>query len=188
MPELLEQVAPAGADMLLSCIKNRLYFVDNDIPEQVWDGKEAAVAARAAPKITPNDRFINWETWTAEEIMRRHRVIGPLWSSAKFNQEGKLERRIIWSTGFDQSSNTPIVDVPVGQPVVMGTESSGQNVYVRTCDNRMLAIREIKIEGGDQAKPIEAAKKAGMADDHTLQDHGRLFRAQISLILSNPAC
>ena len=188
MPELLEQVAPAGADMLLKCIKHRLYLVDNDIPEEERDIKETAAAARAAPKITPNDRLINWETWTAEEIMRRHRVIGPLWSSAKFNEERKSERRIIWSTGFDETSNTPIVDVPVGQPVVIGTESSGQTIYVRTCDNRMLAIREIKIEGGEQAKPIEAAKRAGVAHNSTLQDHGRLFKAQISLALSNPAC
>ena len=189
MPELLEQVAPVGADMLLSCIKNRLYLFDNDISEQVRDAQEAAAAAaRAAPKITPNDRFINWETWTAEEIMRRHRVIGPLWSSARFNDEGKSEKRIIWSAGFDQTNNTPTVDVVIGQPVVIGTESSAQNVYVRTCDNKMLAIREIKIEGGEQAKPINAAKKAGMADNSTLRDHAPLFAAQISTALLNPAC
>ena len=191
VPELLKQVAPAGADMLLKCIKRRLYLVDNDNPEEMQDTKEtaaAAAAARAAPKITSNDRFINWETWTAEEIMRRHRVIGPLWSSARFTDEEKSERRIIWSTGFDQTSNIPIVDIPVGQPVIIGTESSAQNTYVRTCDNRMLAIGEIKIEGGEQAKPLQAAKKAGMADGSTLQDHGRLFKAQISLALSNPAC
>ena len=189
VPELLEQVAPAGADMLLSCIKNRLYLNDNDIPEQVRDAQEAAVAAaRVAPKITPNDRFINWETWTAEEIMRRHRVIGPLWSSARFNDEEKSGKRIIWSAGFDQTSNTPTVDVPIGQPVVIGTESSAQSVYVRTCDNRMLAIGEIKIEGGEQAKPIQAAKKAGMADNSTLRDHAPLFAAQISTALLNPAC
>ena len=187
MPELLEQVAPAGADMLLTCIKSRLYLVGNDIPEEVRDIQDAA-AARAAPKITSNDRFIDWETWTADEIVRRHRVIGPLWSSARFNDEGKSERRIIWSTGFDQTSNTPIVDVPIGQPVVIGNESSAQNVYVRTCDNRMLAIEEIKIEGEAQAKPIQAAKRAGMAHDSTLQDHGRLFTAQISVALSNPTC
>nr|UPX44694.1 Methionyl-tRNA formyltransferase [Penicillium fuscum] len=187
VPELLEQVAPVGADMLLTCIKSRLYLASNDITEEVRDVKEAA-AARAAPKITPNDRFIDWETWTAEEIMRRHRVIGPLWSFARFNDEGNSQRRIIWSTGFDQTSNTPVVDVPVGQPVVIGTESSAQNVYVRTCDNRMLAIGEIKIEGGEQAKPIQAAKKAGMADGSTLRNHGHLFTAQISMALSNPTC
>ena len=187
VPELLEQVAPAGADMLLKSIKNRLYLVDNNIPEKVRDVKEAAALARAAPKITSNDRFIHWETWTAEDIMRRHRVIGPLWSSARFNDEVKSERRIIWSTGFDQTSNTPVVNVPVGQPVVIGTESSGQNVYVRTCDNRMLAVGEIKIEGEGQAKPIQAAKRVGMADS-TLRDHGRLFKAQISMALSYPTC
>ena len=185
MPELLEQVAPAGADMLLTCIKSRLYLAGNNIPEQLRDVEDAA-AARAAPKVTSNDRFIDWETWTAEEIMRRHRVIGPLWSSARFNDEGKSPRRIIWSTGFDQTSNTPIVNVPVGQPVVIRTESSARDVYVRTCDNKMLAIGEIKIEGGQRAKPIQAARKAGMADDSTLRDYDRLFTAQISIALSNP--
>ncbi len=185
MPELLEQVAPAGADMLLTCINSRLYMVGNDIPEEVRDVKEAA-AARAAPKITSNDRFIDWETWTAEEIMRRHRVIGPLWSSARFNDEGNPRRRIIWSTGFDQTSNTPIVDIPLGEPVIIRTESSAQNVYIRTCDNKMLAVGEIKIEGGGQAKPIQAAKKAGMADGSMLREYGRLFTAQISMSQSNP--
>ena len=173
--------------MLLACIKSRLYLVDNDSPEEVRDVKQAA-AARAAPKITSNDRFINWETWTAEEIMRRHHIIGPLWSSATFDDKDNSERRIIWSTGFDQTSDTPIVDVPVGQPVVIGSESSAQDVYVRTCDNRMLAIGEIKIEGGEQAKPIQAAKKAGMTDYSELRDHGRLFTAQISKDLPNPTC
>lgn len=187
MPELLEQVAPVGASVLLTCIKSRLYLVGNDSHEEVRDVKQAA-AVRAAPKITSNDRFINWETWTAEEILRRHRVIGPLWSSATLDEEGKSERRIIWSTGFDQTSNTPIVDVPVGQPAVIGTEPSALDVYVRTCDNQMLAIKEIKIEGGEQAKPIQAAKKAGMVDESTLRDHGLLFTAQISMALPNPTC
>ena len=173
--------------MLLTCIKSHLYLASNDIPEEVRDVKEVA-AARAAPKITPSDRFIDWETWTAEEIMRRHRVIGPLWSSARLNDAGKSKRRIIWSTGFDLTSNTPVVDVPVGQPIFIGNESSDQNVYVRTCDDRMLAVGEITIEGGEQAKPIQAAKKAGIADDSTLRNHGQLFTAQISMALSNPTC
>ena len=183
MPELLEQVAPKGAEMLLECIKNRMYLNGINVAQDA-QGEPARATALAAPKITPKDRFIKWKTWTAGEILRRDQVIGPLWSFAELYGNGKAERRIIWSTGFSLTSEIPKIDVPIGQPVILGKDSIAPSVYIRTCDNKMLKLGEIKIEGGAQAMPMEAAKKAGMANDSILRDHDLLLMGRI--LLSQP--
>ena len=179
MPELLGQVAPKGSDMLLDCIKDRLYLAGTDILEKVQDD-ETTEMARAAPKITPKDRLIDWDTWTAEKILRRHQVIGPLWSSARVNRDNSYERRIIWSTGFELCEDAPEVRLPVRQPMVSGYGTPSQSVYIRTCDNKVLRIGRIKIEGGTQADPIQAALQASMNDSITLSNDSSLFRFPLS--------
>ena len=179
VPELLDQVAPKGASMLLSCIKDRLYLAGTDIREGVQHDQRTATA-RAAPKITPRDRFIDWDTWSAEEILRRNQIIGPLWSSARVNADTEDKRRIIWSTGFELYEDAPDVHFPIRQPVVVGYGKLSQRVFIRSCDNKILRIGQIKIEGGGQADPIQAALRASMNDSVTLSNEGLLFRFPLS--------
>ena len=35
-----------------------------------------------APKLSPDDRRVDWNAWTAQDILRRQRVLGPLWNMA----------------------------------------------------------------------------------------------------------
>ena len=141
---------------------------------------QKTITVRAAPKITPKDRLIDWDTWTAEKILRRHQVIGPLWSSARVDADNKFERRIIWSTGFELCEDAPEVNLPLRQPIVTGYGTASQSVHIGTCDNKVLKIHQITIEGGGQADPVQAALRASMKDTNTLSIDGPLFRIALS--------
>ena len=161
MPELLALTSSKGAEMLVQSIVNRLYLQPAKSLGSRQDDS-ITVTARAAPKITSQDKFIDWNTWTAEAIIRRHLAIGPLWS---FVKNAETVRRLIWSTGFTISGEVAIsIDLPVGRLVVFGSEDRAdeQVAYVRTCDDRVLKVDRIKIEGGVETLPLRAAKKAGM--------------------------
>lgn len=168
--------------MLEHCIRSHLYLNsshqepgnDGDI-QDAW----APASARPAPKIIAADRFIDWTTWTRETILRRHRVIGPLWSLAKVHDHSETTRRIIWSAGFEPTTHTPDIELPVGQPMVIKSPSSSRHVYVRACDDQILKIGSMKIEGGEEAEPLRAVTRAGMNDATNHLAGDPLFRSQL---------
>lgn len=163
VPELLTLTSSKGAEMLVHCINNRLYLQSAKSPNRPQDDRITATA-RAAPKITSQDKFIDWNTWTGEVIIRRHLAIGPLWS---FVKNARNVRRLIWTTGFTISEEVAIgTDLPVGQLVIFGNENCADEhvAYVRTCDDRVLKVDTIKIGGGVELPPLRAAKKADMID------------------------
>ena len=185
VPELLTLMAFESAKMLVHSIRNRLYLQ----PAKVADTLErdrAIATARAAPKITSKDKFVDWNSWTAEVIIRRHLTIGPLWSFVKHAQN---VRRLIWSTGFAVSEEVAVnTDLPVGRLVVVEREdhADGQVAYVRTCDKRVLRMDRIKIEGGVESPPLRAVKKADMVDHNT---HGQNAPLTLVLLSTDPfAC
>lgn len=149
--------------MLVQSIKHRLYLHPVEHLGAL-DRNRRSLAARAAPKIKPLDRYIDWNTCTAEEILRKHRVIGPLWS---FVHNQKPARRIIWTAGFTIADKFPRTnDLPVGQPLIMNCDNQSyeQPAFMRTCDDQILRFDMMKIEGGVEASPLRAARKAGMVD------------------------
>lgn len=180
VPELLTLTSSKGAEMLVQAINDRLYLQSarsaNILPDY-----RLTRAARAAPKITSQDRFIDWKTWTAEVIVRRHLAIGPLWSFAKHTQN---LRRLIWTTGFTISEEVAISpDLSVGQLVVLGNEDcvDGRVAYIRTCDDRVLKVDRIKIEGGVETTPLRAAKKSDMIDLGTPRQKDSMTRILLSV-------
>ena len=178
VPELLTLMSAKGAGLLVQSINDRLYLPSAKIPKHFQDDRVTATA-RAAPKITSQDKFIDWNTWTAEIIIRRHLAIGPLWS---FVKNAQSVRRLIWSTGFTISEEVGrSSNLPFGRLVVFGSEDSAEEqvAYVRTCDNRILKVDRIKIEGGVEIPPLRAAKKAGLIDHGT--PHQRDSMTQIFL-------
>ena len=185
--ELSQKLAPKGADMLVDCIKNRLYLNDSESsPPKSLKGILDTVhttKSRPAPKIKTADRFINWTTSSAEEIMRRHRIIGPLWNLIKEDDTNRNDRRVIWSSGFLPTSVHPDINLPIGQPVISKSSSLLQDICIRTCDNRLLKIRSIKIEGGEEEEPFKAARQARIHEPSSMSAGGPLFRSQISSVL-----
>ncbi len=161
VPELLALMSSKGAAMLIQTISNRFYLQGAMSPNPT-PVHPPTTLARAAPKITSHDKFIDWSTWTADVIIRRHVAIGPLWSFVKNEQ---IKKRLIWTTGFTVSDGvTTSADLPIGRLVVFGNKDCAdeQAAYVRTCDNRVLRVARIKIEGGVENSPLRAARKADM--------------------------
>ena len=177
--QLSQRLAPKGADLLLDCIVNYLYLDDLATPRSPGSLDNSNVRdltkARPAPKITAADRFLDWTHWTGEEIIRRHQVIGPLWSLIPVDDHSHSYRRIIWSTGFDDVNLAPDINLPIGQPMVIGSQFSPREVYVRACDGKILKIGQIKVEGGKQAEPLIAATRACINHPGTTSAGGLLF-------------
>ena len=166
VPELLTLMACKGAKMLVRSIRDRLYLLPAKNSEALQD-RWTTVAARAAPKIKTQDRLIDWNTWTAEVIIRRQLVIGPLWS---FARNGQNVRRLIWTTGFTISEEVfGNTDLPVGRMLMFYNDdcANEQAAYMRTCDDRILKVDKIKIAGGIEDQPLRAAKKADMVGHKT---------------------
>lgn len=185
--ELSQMLAPKGADMLLDYLRNSLYLDGSTLPDFSKSRSNSdtmkAANARPAPKITTADRFIDWTRLRAKDILLRHRIIGPLWNAIKEYENSPREKRVIWSTGFESTINPPDVNLPIGQPAVMGSHCNSRKVYVRTFDNQVLKINQMKIEGGEQAEPFKAALRARMHDPDTIEVDGPLFKNKVSSIL-----
>lgn len=91
--------------MLVQGIRDRLFILDSyrqgSRQHSASSHGRASFSAvnnsrplRHAPKITTEDRHIAWNTMTAEEILRRDRVLGRLWSFCE--PEGKQKTRIVF--------------------------------------------------------------------------------------------
>lgn len=164
VPELFAAVAPKGAEMLIQAIRNNTFVSPPEDKAESHNDKDM-VLARPAPKITPKDREIDWDSWTAAEILLRHRIIGPLWNTIDCGNGWKHEgKRVIWSKGFKQIERKLLTKFTPGHMIVMTSESGDEATYVRTCDDQILQIESIKIAGGEEQSPSCAARRAGDLD------------------------
>ena len=155
--ELSAFLAPKGADLLVQGLRERVF-------SSKLESKGSSSLARPAPKITPEDRHINWSKWSAEEILRRHRVVGPLWNRAYAGSPPNLsEKRVIWSAGFEVATS-PMDDIEPG----LGTISvSNPYIYIRTADEHILRADTAVIEGLDKKAASVAVIRANMVDPRT---------------------
>jgi len=184
--ELSRFLARRGADMLVDCLRNHLYLYGSVIAAPEARQEPPWIQERHAPKITTADRFINWEKWSGHEIMRKHQVIGPLWSLGQIDEESQTTRRIIWSTGFEATLHEPDAKFLIGRPMVTGYLSPSPDVWVKACGGQILRIDQITIEGGQQAEPLMAAIRANMNHLETRHDNVPLFRGSILSKLPKP--
>jgi len=142
--------------LLLQGLRDRVFAADNSRALQT---EQDEYNVRRAPKISPEDRHVDWNSWTAEDILRKHRVIGPLWNMAVINRDGMVaEKRIIWATGFRRSSNPCNPPPPHGIPI----RADDTSLLIRTADGVLLESDEVKVEGKRQQGAWQAARHAGM--------------------------
>ena len=178
VPQLLEFVAPKGADILVDGI-NKGVFVP-PVEYGGWDNARKPQELIHAAKITTEDSHINWSAWTWQKVNRHSRVLGPLWNKAvvidnRRNREPIPEQKRMIITemedvqplqGCDEFSQTP------GWPFVATPLSrSGQQnkaLYVWTCDKKLICLRQIKVEGDQNADGARAALKARMLGDRVI--------------------
>ncbi|KAL9606071.1 MAG: hypothetical protein Q9179_000751 [Wetmoreana sp. 5 TL-2023] len=173
--QLRDVTAPLGARMLVQGIKNGLFIPP--VQEVGWyTGDEGALKFTYASKIGPKDRHINWASWSASDILRRQRIIGPLWNYAESfakEQHGsrKIVKRVIWEHGFRLLEHECHLFPATGHPVIVGLHGITQKVYIRTCDGNVLVADMIKVEGGTTTEAFHAARRTGLAPIPTTLDN-----------------
>lgn len=179
VPELLNLVAPKGAQMLVESIDKGLYVPPiKDVGQ--CSTKDTSELIHAS-KIIPEDRHINWAEWSSANIARRNRVIGPLWSKAlcATNAENAplafQQKRVIFTEieEVDLPDNCESFSILPGLPFTNSylPDEPGvkRHLYVFTADGKVLRINRMKVEGEKDSNALAAAHKARMFDDKGFQ-------------------
>lgn len=164
--ELRNVLAPIGAQMLVQAIEDRSFFPPVEYRE-LHKTVHGVPEYKYASKITPKDRHIDWATWTANDILNRQRIIGPLWNISEAliknsSGESREAKRLIWDQGFRLLKDECHLFPAIGHPIIVGLHGSTQNLYVRTCDGQILVANEVKVEGQTTAEVVHAAKRTGL--------------------------
>lgn len=185
VPELLDLVAPKGAQLLVDGINDGLFVPP--VKAAGWVPTEGNKDLVHAAKIKPEDRHIDWPNWTMQDITRRSRVIGPLWSRALVPTNVSdaspsfYQKRVILtqveevdppkgSNSFSLVPGLPFTNAshPVGP-------KKGRALYVYTRDGKVLRIDQMKVEGEAVAEGLRAAVKARMFGDRSFICDGAEF-------------
>ncbi|KAK4147992.1 formyl transferase [Dichotomopilus funicola] len=93
--QLQAELAVEGAKMLVQTLREGLHVPPHQSCQAANDGGYAVASHQPplqhAPKITPQDRQILWtaDNLTSEDIIRRARVLGPLWTHLIVNEKGE---------------------------------------------------------------------------------------------------
>ncbi|KAL9021361.1 MAG: hypothetical protein Q9185_001472 [Variospora sp. 1 TL-2023] len=87
--DLRDVLAPMGADMLVQSIRN-YSFVPPIQQASESEAFQTSAVLTYASKVGPKDRHIDWATWTATDILRRQKIIGPLWNTTEAQIEGQI--------------------------------------------------------------------------------------------------
>lgn len=185
VPELLNLVAPKGAQLLVDGIKNGVFVPP--VQDAGWRSSESSDNLIHAAKIKPEDRHVDWANWSLLDLNRRNRVLGSLWSSALVSTkptDGPLSfhrKRVILtdieeveppagSHSFAVVPGLPFVNCP--HPV---EPKKNRALYVFTRDGKALRINQMKVEGEQVADGLRAAVKARMFGDRSFQSGGVEF-------------
>lgn len=163
VPDLEAMISQKAAEMFVQGLRD-LVFVPPRQDVGWYNIRSSTQPIRYAPKITPEDRHIDWETWPAKRILRTHQIIGPLWNIAEAVKDGKpLAKRVIWPSGFTKLTSDMDTFTQPGHPVLHGLRSGTKSVLIRTCDGHTLQVNDAKIEGGRNiASACHDFKKFGM--------------------------
>lgn len=185
VPELLNLVAPKGAQLLVDGINDGLFVPP--LKDAGWRAKRATDNLTHAGKIKPEDLHIDWSNWTMLEINRRNRVLGSLWSKALVASnasDGPLifqQKRVILTEteevdppkGCDSLAVVP--GLPFANAPYPVEPKKGRALHVFTRDGKVLRINKMKVEGEPVADGLRAAIKARMFGDRSFQSEGVEF-------------
>lgn len=158
--DLVHSLGPLGADMLCHGIESGQFIdrLESRIITQEPDHVEHA------PKITPEDRNISWETWDADEILLRDRVLGRLWDMESYMRcfESPHHKRVAFDGPWKKfephiGSSTFLGPVTPGQIVLVRSgKSKRPELGFRTCDGGVIIPSAATIDGEKKGTGITA--------------------------------
>jgi methionyl-tRNA formyltransferase len=193
IPQLLDLVAPKGAEMLVESIQKGSFVPP--VEDAGWYLPDEKHNLTHAAKIRTEDRHIDWASWTYTDISRRRRVLGPLWSKSLVvsDTSGPIpmfqQRRVIF-TEFEEAKplkgSEAFALVP-GLAFIDGEHTvrhdSGKGVYVYTRDGTLIKVHQMKVEAQQNAPALRAALKARMIGSRTFSSNDASFAP-----FHNPLC
>ncbi|KAK2801858.1 Methionyl-tRNA formyltransferase [Onygenales sp. PD_10] len=188
VPQLLDLVSNKSAQMLVQGIRNRVFVPP--LKDVGWISKDSPFARQYAGKITPEERHVDWKNWPSDEIIRRQRLIGPVWGNAIISSsksEECVERREIKRLIFkdleileekDYSGPIDLVHVhesnirpgtvfiaPTKKPETCISDTGNDSdtaLYVYTLDRKIIQINEMQVESLKPGRALIAARKANI--------------------------
>jgi methionyl-tRNA formyltransferase len=177
--DLVNLVAPKGAQMLVESIDKELYVPPlKDVGYRSPDDTKELIHAS---KITPEDRHVNWAKWSSTDIIRRNRVIGPLWSKvlcATHDEHAPpsfQHKRVIF-TDIEEVDPPDMCDtfsilpgLPFAISYALDETRTKRYLYVFTADGKVLRINRMKVEGKEDSGALPAAYKSRMFADKAFQ-------------------
>lgn len=197
--ELLEVLAPKGAEMLINGIRNRIFVPPLKEVDSAANARENPQDLLVhAAKITPEDRHIKWNEWTWTTISRRQRVLGPLWSKALIpahSSDNKIAENMLWKRViFEDIEEVSPDSLPQSQwlsllpgvpfaPSTGSTQPRDKALFVYTADGKLLRLQKIKVEGDKTNDATIAAQKAHMFSPKPFRAPDAEFR-----LFYNPLC
>ncbi|KIW18599.1 hypothetical protein PV08_02888 [Exophiala spinifera] len=172
-PQLIDLLAPLGAEMLVNAIRNKLYISPYEPVRDQGNAREVAMA----PKITPQMRVIDFTKFTATELLRRNRAIGPLQVFLKKGDESKdlIRIKISEDARFATSSDIPecmrsFADrIPAGVPYAIMSKSQSPtnsnkpllvNTLATDSDCRQVAFPHMTVASMGKSTGAAAAARA----------------------------
>ena len=195
-PDLLKFVTPKAAELLVEGIKDRVFV--KPLVDVGWLKPHKLMHA---PKITPNDRQVDWLSWNSLTIDRHHRSLGRLWSNIWVNSETarrfvfedfeivpRLEAMLRYPENEAARTGEETVDHPIHFMVYStrdGTEkrlrayvSDGDAIVIATKDGTAVRVREITVDGAIKKPASRVMQGIGMGEDASKSRAVRESRAE----------
>lgn len=162
--DLIQTLGQVGAEMLVKGIEHGL-FVD---PSAAVDSQDEEGRPEHAPKILPEDRRIDWKSWTADQIMRYDRVLGRLWDMTTYQQcdrRSQSPKRVTfdgpWRIVSREQVTASAAIASAGIPQVYDSEGPQLKVLpMPTVDGYLLTPSSATIEGEQRGKGLAALVRA----------------------------
>ncbi|CAK4027231.1 Methionyl-tRNA formyltransferase, mitochondrial [Lecanosticta acicola] len=149
---LIDTLGPIGASMLQNIILRDLKA--SPLPISGADASQGEL--EHAPKITPEDRHIDWSTWTSDKILRYDRVLGRLWDRTTYQYcHGKPQeaKRITFEGPWRRIVGKELLEFHTDWPRLPGRPTLNYKqkkpmIGVWTVDESLLAPSYATVEGG----------------------------------------
>lgn len=167
--ELLKQLTPLGAEMLRKALEEGSFMS----PRPLAQASNTSDGHILASKITPEDRHIDWTTWTADRIVRYDRVIGRLWDTTTYQRcflphEKPGVKRITFYGPWERVSKSEDSKLEPGEPALcISADSKLKRFGVCAADGEMVLPRSATVEGAAKGKGLQSLM-------HALQLIGRV--------------
>ncbi|EME44583.1 hypothetical protein DOTSEDRAFT_172863 [Dothistroma septosporum NZE10] len=160
--QLLQELTPLGAKMLRKAIEEGSFVS----PQPLAQTSNLSGEHTLASKITPEDRHINWETWSSDRIIRYDRVIGRLWDTTTYQRcylphKNPSIKRVTFDGPWRRASRIEGPELAPGEPALcVSADGSTKRFAICTADGQMVVPKTATIEGASKGKALQSLMHA----------------------------